>query len=313
MEWIKPPIKFYQRRNFSEKMSVSFEFLKDNAKLLFKLCAYFILPVVILQAIFFNSYVGTIYGMMGMAGQGLSPTGIPTAFLGGILVNAIFIMIFSLIGSAVLSSIVYTCIQEYNIRKSLKGVDLAELKPGLIRNFKRAIIISLIVMGLIIVAYLVLGLLAAITPFTLIATIPALFVFALPLSMIIPVYIFENSSIDKAIDKAYKLGLKTWGPLFGILFVMGLLANLVQGVAAVPWSIIYVVRMVLTASGTADPDISGSFLFSFAQYITTVIMLFFAYAASSIVLIGLAYHYSSASEASEGTSVNEDIEKFESL
>lgn len=314
MDFLNQPIKFYKKRNFSEKMSAAFDFVKANIKILLQLSLYLLLPVSLLQGIFMNTYIGTVFNLSTGLGQTASvETEMLMSILPSIMGSFLGIMILGLLGYALLISLTFTTIQEYNEKGSLKGIMFNDLKPRLIQNAKRALVVCLAIFGLAIAAYLLILLSAFIFPFLLIALIPAFIVFILPMTMIYPVYIFEDIKLSAAIVKGFRLGLKTWGPLFGIMFVMGLLAGVLQSVGAIPFSIFFFTKAILSVSDPTALDMTATFGSSIAMYITAVIAVFFSYVSYILIQLGVAYHYSSTVEADEAISVNDDLSNFEQL
>ena len=51
MESQKPKIAMYVKRPFGEKLNASFDFLKENWKLLLKFTTYLLLPLCLIQAL----------------------------------------------------------------------------------------------------------------------------------------------------------------------------------------------------------------------------------------------------------------------
>lgn len=311
MEFQEPIIKFYQKRSFGEKMSASFDFLKKNIKLLLKLSVYLLLPLSLIQAIFMNTYLGSVMSFSMAAGAGIGGTD-TMGFLGPMLGNIVALAITGILATSALIALIFTCMQVYNEKGSLKGVTFSDLKDRIIHNALRALVISLIIAGIVILFYALVIVLAIATPFTALLTVPAFVAFVIPIVLIYPIYLFEQAPVGTAISKAYKLGMKTWGSLFGLLFVMGMLAGILQGVAMLPWYILVIVKTILTINEPTNA-ITTSFGYSLLQYLTAVVMLFFTYIAMMFVYLGVAYHYSSASEATEATSVSDDLQNFEQL
>ena len=54
MESQKPKIAMYVKRPFGEKLNASFDFLKENWKLLLKFTTYLLLPLCLIQALSLN-------------------------------------------------------------------------------------------------------------------------------------------------------------------------------------------------------------------------------------------------------------------
>ena len=54
MQVEKPKIELYQNRSFGQKLSATFDFLRENYKLWLKACFYLILPLCLVQAFSFD-------------------------------------------------------------------------------------------------------------------------------------------------------------------------------------------------------------------------------------------------------------------
>ena len=89
------------------------------------------------------------------------------------------------------------------------------------------------------------GLLVALTPFTLFLTIPFIIAFSVPLALLTPIYLFEDITLMEAFKKTFRLGFATWGGVFLVSLLMGIIANVLQGVTMMPWYIATVVKYFL--------------------------------------------------------------------
>ena len=124
-----------------------------------------------------------------------------------------------------------------------------DMKPLLLRNIKRLFIIGVFCSFLLLLAVIIIVLLAVLTP---ILRYCSLFRYCLHLPYLLPlmapIYLFEEISLMEAFRKTFRLGFATWGGVFLILIVMGLIASVLQGIVSIPWYIIYIVKMVFTMS-----------------------------------------------------------------
>lgn len=90
-------------------------------------------------------------------------------------------------------------------------------------------------MLLTILAFLVVGLLAAASLYSLIVTLPALLVFMVPLSLWAPIYLIEDDThLVEALRKSYRYGMKTWGSLFVLALVMTVIVYAVSCLLQIP-------------------------------------------------------------------------------
>ena len=97
-----------------------------------------------------------------------------------------------LVGSILLTSIIYGLMQIYNQREErLAGVTFADLKPFLFKNIRRLLVMVLFCIGLTIVVGIVMGILVVASSFTLLLTIPLLIACSVPLALFTPMYLFD--------------------------------------------------------------------------------------------------------------------------
>ena len=134
----------------------------------------------------------------------------------------------------------------YNEREErLNGIVFSDIKPLLLRNVKRLFLMGVAVSFLFLFVIVIMVLLAVLTPFTLLLTFPLLFAFMIPMALMAPIYLFEDISLMEAFKKTFRLGFATWGGVFLILIVMGIIASVLQGIVSIPWYVIYIVKWFL--------------------------------------------------------------------
>lgn len=314
MEQQKPKIAFYVRRSFGEKLNACFDFIKENWKPLLKYGTYFILPLALIQALSLNSMLGSAFAMGAMEETGYYDLPGSEAFLYNILMNYGLLILCMMAGSLLLTSVVYALVQLYNSREErLNNITFQDIKPLLFRNMKRIFLVLLFLFALYIAAIIALVLLAYLTPFTLVLTIPAMLACIFPLLLFMPIYTFENISIIGAFSKSFKLGFATWGGIFAIALVTGLIVSVVQGATSTPWTVVFFVKSILSYSDTGELAGNSSFMMSFWMYVLGVIQVYGMYISMIISMIGMLYQYGHASELVDSTSVESDIDKFENL
>ena len=69
--------------------------------------------------------------------------------------------------------------------------------------------------------------------------------FLVPLALLAPIYLFEDITLMEAFKKTFRLGFATWGGVFLVSLLMGIIANVLQGVTMMPWYIATVVKYFL--------------------------------------------------------------------
>ena len=255
MESQKPKIALYVKRPFGDKLNATMDFIKENWKPWLKFCTYLILPLCLIQAISMNGIMG---GAMGIAAAKEAGTNSLAAIGMQFWVN-------------------YGLMQIYNQREErLAGVTFADLKPFLFKNIRRLLVMVLFCIGLTIVVGIVMGILVVASPFTLLLTIPLLIACAVPLALFTPIYLFEEIGILAAFWKTFRLGFATWGGVFLVSLVMGLISSVLQGVTTTPWYIATIVKYFFMLSDTQN-ELTISAGYSFMVYLLAIVQTFGAY------------------------------------
>lgn len=310
MESQKPKIALYVKRPFGDKLNATMDFIKENWKPMLKFCTYLILPLCLIQAISMNGIMG---GAMGIAAAKEAGTNSLAAIGMQFWVNYGLMFLCYLVGSILLTSIIYGLMQIYNQREErLAGVTFADLKPFLFKNIRRLLVMVLFCIGLTIVVGIVMGILVVASPFTLLLTIPLLIACAVPLALFTPIYLFEEIGILAAFWKTFRLGFATWGGVFLVTLVMGLISSVLQGVTTTPWYIATIVKYFFMLSDTQN-ELTISAGYSFMVYLLAIVQTFGAYLSMIFSLIGMVYQYGHASEVVDSISVESEIDKFEQL
>jgi hypothetical protein len=316
MEHQKPKIEYYRQRTFSEKLNATFDFIRENWKQLLKYTFYLIMPVCLIQTFAMNSFIGGYFSFL--SSTGASSTG---SIAGNseisFMVNYGVILFCSLIGSAIISGMVYALMQAYATRENgLQHVTLNDFRENLSRNAWKCIRIFLFFVLTCVILIVLAAVLAALTSaVSLFVTIPVIFLLLLlliPFIMLMPVYVFERDiPFPAALIKAWKLGTGTLGGMLGLIIVLGIISSVIQTIATLPWYIVTVFGYMFSL--TAESTMNQSAAYKFILYILGLIQTYGAYAASTIGLVGLAFHYFHAREKTEGVTIASNISNFGQL
>lgn len=312
----KQKIEIYRTRSFSEKLSATFDFVSENGKLILKFLLYLLLPVSMIQALGMNTFLDVF--MRGAIDETIySDTEELIVVAGGYALLLISICV----GSMLCVSMVYGLMKLYNERNGrLAGLTFSEFRPVLMRGAWRAFKLGLLFILVFILAisiivgtgYLVFGGAGALSFLLLFYVI--LLVLCLPLSLSMPAYIMENVKIEEALSKSVRMGFKTWGGIFAVAFVLGIVTNIISGVSTMPWYIMLIAKSVFTVSDMAEGSgFVASPVYSFVMYLMAVVQAFFMYVGASLMYIGIGVQYGHAADKIYGVSVKRDVDNFENL
>ena len=309
MAQLNPRIEFYRQRSFSEKLNVIFEFIRENWQPLLKYSFYVIMPVCLIQTLAMNSifsfYLNIIKDFQGNSVFGDS--------LSGFFVNFGVWMFCTLIGSAIMSGLVYAMMQTYAVRDDrLHGVIINDFKDLLVKNAWKYIRLLFMIIIVYVILVMIMSFLAAISVWSLVITIPMLLISIiclLPLMLVVPVYIFERDiTFWDAFRKSLKLGFATLGGMLGLMIVLYIISSVIETVTMLPAYVVFLVGMILSLS--SESTISQSAIYKFILYILGLIQSYGAYIANIIVIIGLAFQYFHAREKVEGVTIESNISNF---
>lgn len=305
---MREKIELYQVRSFSDKLSAVFAFFGENWRVLLKYLVYFLLPLSLVQPMAMNGYISgalTLDRLEDEAGEGL----IKLAGSMGAMI-ALYT-----IGSMLMMVIVYALMRVYRRRENrLLQLSWDELRPDFWMLVRRCLFIMVfsiaitIVIGLIMLAFAY-----VIHPAMVLVVILLIIPVCIPLALLYPIYFFEDdTTLFQAIGKAFHLGFPTWGGIFGILIVLSFLGSFVSGAISLPWTILTVMKTLLSADAD-NYSFINSVGYSFLLYLLGIVQAFVGYFAYSLPFIGLAYQYGHACEKVDHVTIDNDINRFEQL
>lgn len=305
-------IPLYQTRTFGGKVSATFDFLTRHWRLWLRCSIYLFLLLSLLQALALNGMFGFMMTGSAVVAGDIAGDG-DFGGLTGFFVSYAGYVVFMCAGGLLLSSFIYAMMRHYRGNGgSLEGVTLKDLAPQIKVNFWRGFRVGM----LLVLFFFIWALLFGVTAMTVVLPIVlavGLVAVSVPLSLSMPVCMFEDGNTAMGtLRRALRLGWHTWGGTFLLIFVMGLIGNILQGILSLPWYIMMMVKMVLTIDDNGSDVVTAPW-FSFLYYILAVVQSFGTYMALSFSVTALAYQYGSVAEDMDAVSVDEDIENFETI
>lgn len=300
-------IPLYQVRNFGEKFNATFDFFKQTWKVLFRFSLYLLLPLSLLQTVGMDEYYSTTFAMSTTNAGETDPVTLLSQMGAPLLV----VILVSIVATVAVFSLVYSLMKYYRQGGALDGLTFkAFWKEVMGRVCLRVCLMMLFGTLLTVLACTLAGLLAYVTPFSLIVTIPAILVFALPLALWAPSYLLEDdTNMIDALRKSYRYGMKTWGSLFVLMLVMSIIVYMASCILMMPGMIMIVIKVL------AFPQIEGfgSMAYAFVTFIVMAAGMFFNWMAMLPYLIAFGYHYGSAAEKIDNVTAADDIAHFNEM
>lgn len=315
-------IKLYAVRDFGQRLSVVMDFMRQNWKPMLLYLTYFLLPLSLVQALSLNGFMGSYMDLVGGITQGAREPSVQN-IVSMMLKLLAFLGLYT-IGAILMYSVVYGLMRIYERGEGkLTAVTWQQLKPDFLLSLKRTLILMLaglvVALAMMVVMSLLIALAVIITPALIFVVYLLLIAVAIclgpPLSLITPVYVFEdNQTLMGAIKKGLRLGFGTWLGTVGVMFILYFIINIVTQFVAMPWAILFFIKAFLGMGiDGIDASWTENVFFTFGYYLTGVLQCFFSYVASSALIVGAAYLYGHAAEKLDGITVESNIRNFENL
>ena len=303
----RPLIKLYRTRTFSEKMSDTFDFVRENWRTMLKFLTYMMLPLALVQTFAMNNFMTGYMSFSTAIDNANFETMLPWLSSMGVT------MVFYFIAMILVNALTYTMMQLYEQRQErLQGITFADLQPAFMNKCGRQLVLLLTGFVLMILFGLITFLLTVINP--VLSVLGAVVVFLLlPLFMLVhPVYLFEKNGVISAYAKSIRLGWKTWAGVVAVITVLYIMVTIVESVVSMPWYIMLTLKSAFATQGS-EPAFMSSFVYTAIQYLLGVVSSFCSTCVMALMAIGCAYQYGHACDKIDGVGVDQDIENFETL
>ena len=226
-------IKLYKQRTFIEKIRATFLLLIISWRPLLKYMLYLILPVCIIQAFCIGTLDDTSKALK--AADYANGMQLVSDFLTSKAPKYIVLIFISLIGMKLLTALIYTLMRCYNELQDGEEITRDKIHPLLMRNIKRMVRLILFSLGVCLILTLILALLAKLTPYTLIVTMPGLLICFIPLCLFIPTYLFEDIPVYTAFFRSFRMGFHTWLGTLILLLITSFIALAITAVIGSPF------------------------------------------------------------------------------
>ncbi len=287
-------IKLYKRRDFSQKISITIDYIRENFAGLIKAMLIIIIPFGLLYALVMSSFFGAFGEMVQNPNQ--NPV-MSTGAFAGIGMSYLVMIISMLVAYALIIASIYTYIKEKDQGNVYQPVELIKRSAGKVPG----------IIGLLILTGLVslIGMLLFI--------LPGIYL-AVALSIAIPVYVFEGVSVGAAFTKSFKLINGKWWSTFGLLFITGLIAGVISYIFAIPMYILMFGEMFANQEAlVSNPESVYEIFTSWYSSLSMALVMVGSFCTYMIPMIALSFQYFNLSERKEGTGLKQQIQDFENL
>jgi hypothetical protein len=307
-------INFHQTRDFSRKMSVTFEFVRENFRSLGKSILVIAGPPVLVASVMMGSFVGDFFG------ASMSAAANPEAFQN--LVTSVnfwlqigLAILFMLLSSVLTIATINNYMLLYDqLRTRQIEVEAVwhKVRDTFWMYLGTGFLLTVMIVAAYIVMVIVIALLAAASPFLIffgvVGVICALFYLIVGCSLVFIIRGYERVGFFEAITRSFKLIQGKWWSTFGLIMVLYLIVGTVSYIFIIPW---YVFTLVSTLhdveSGVVTQPGTGYQIMTIVFFTLYYLVQMILYALPNV---GVAFQYFNLVERKEARGLMSQIENF---
>lgn len=296
-------ILFFKQRSAGELLEVTLQFLKENWRPLLIMSVYVLLPVALLQGWLMNNMMSIL------SSQAMSVSDMSESMMGEFIVSYSGLFLSLCLGSLFTTALAMTMLRAYNNRPyGLNKIKWGDVKGDFLKMLLRTFVFVIVTTIIMVVAILLITLLVAVSPWTLLLTVPLFFWASVSYVLAEPVYLLEDRGLFASIARGFRLGMSNWGKLFIVMVVLVILISIVSGIFSIPLYVAIMARDLLGVTGSVS-----SAALSVLSYAGSVLSEFVGAVLGLAIPIAAAYIFSDAAERKDGMTIVEDIEHFDTL
>lgn len=287
----QPKIKFYQQRSFGDRINVTFDFLRENFKPLFKILILFEGPLVL------------VYGVLNVLQQqnvlemasNLEDLQNPFAMMGSMGALYTVTMALSVVIMASFPAIIFRYVHLYQT-KSPNEITFKDISPTLFKDS-----------GMLF-AIIILFLMAFMIGF-LFFFFPGIYLFV-GLSLAFPVLFFEDKNAIESLSRSLALIRDNWWSTFGYFFIIYIIYIAISSLFMAPQIGVYVQHMLASfdQESVFEPMSTSKLIVTMA---ITAVGTMGAYLAYSIVSVASCFQYFNLREKKESFGLMQEIDNQE--
>lgn len=276
-------ISFYEKRDFGEKINVTFAFLRQNFAPLAKSILFIAGPAILLISVVAGIYQATVMDTTLESGTvdylEILSQGSLTSFL------SIFV-------SALLVTVVYAYLVLYIERADYDNITVAEVWERVKQHYLLVVVSTFVYSVLVVLGFMLL----IIPGFIAIAALSFLFI----------IQVKEGLSLGAAFSRCFKLVSDNYLSTLGLIVVMTVLITIISMVVMLPFGIALGVPAFFSLTQETGPtDAEGIMKVVFIAFQALSSLL--SYLLYAILLIAVAFQYANLVEKKEAAGLLESV------
>lgn len=299
-------IEFHHTRDFSRKMNVTFEFIRQNFKPLGKSILFIAGPPVLIASMMIGSFIGEFFNLTQLAATNPGDTESFQNYLTSVnfWLQIAMVMIFFIVSGVMTIATINNYLVLYS-EKQTNRIEVGEVwervRSTFWMYFSTMFFFALLAIAAYIIMIIPVILLATISPalifFGVLLLIGGIFYLIVSVSLTFIVRAYENKGFFEAIGRSFSLVQGKWWSTFGLIMVLYLIMMTISYIFLIPWYTVTFISALHNTSGNPlqEPTTGWEMM---------TIVLFTLYYLAQMVLatlpnIGIAFQYFNLVELKE--------------
>lgn len=296
-------------RSFGQKLEGTFEFIRINARPLFKSLFFFTSPFVLVGTFLVSNLITTSFTAGVNSGAGVEPSLEEVTSIGLSALGFMFLMAFA--GTMVISTVyaVIRCYEQYESADYTTNEVWQKTSKIYWQVFGTVFLYGVIFMIAYFIIVFPLAFLLSILSFLIIPVIYILMGFFLVIMLTaLPAQVFERKGLGNGLNKAFRLLKGHWWSSLGLLLLLLLIYNVITVIFIVP----FYASLIFSFFSTTELDLMEEtpLYIVLLNYLFGAILLVGSFITYSVPLIGMTIQYFSLSEERDATALLRKIDAF---
>lgn len=308
-------IDYHQTRDFSRKMSVTFEFLRQNFKALGKSILFIAGPPVLLASLLLGSFFQDIFANALNPSAAGSDQMLALFSSSGFWMKIVLMIAFVLVSSVASLSTINNYILLYEEKKTNK-IEVSEVWERVRDTFMMYLgtcfLFTILAIAIYIGLFIPIALIGAVSPvlvfFGIMAMFIAVFYLFVSSSLIFIIRSYEKLGFMESLGRSFKLVQGKWWSTFGIILVLYLIAGTISYVFLIPFYVVTIISSLHNA-GVEGFESTGSGFGIFAMVLLTLYYLA-QMLLYSLPAVGIAFQYFNLVERKEARGLMNQLSTF---
>jgi hypothetical protein len=308
-------IEFQRKRDFSNKMNATFEFIKQNFGPLCKSILIIAGPPVLIGSLLIGSFISDLFNIVGLGTT--DPSVFEEYFTDSLFwIKLLFMFVFLIISGVVTIGTINNYILLYAEKRTNK-IEVSEVWSRVRDTFWMYFGSMMMLILLLIAAYIIIAIPMGIliyaapilAPLLVIALLIGAMYASIGIAFIFIIRAIEKKGFFEAVVRSFKLVRGKWWSTFGLLMVLYMTMGVISYLPILPF---YIAMITETLHNVSSGEVPTNPFASMGIWVTVMFTIYYLIQMILYALpnVGIAFQYFNLVELKEAKGLLTEIETF---